>query len=223
MRNGTFYAGRLKKAYSKLRRSVSTVEIPDPADAIHCLAVAILGKACSDAEADRAVDRLLTVMVDWNEVRVSSALEVSKACGNAIPHGSARCQQLIDALQAIFDREHRLSLDRLKSVGRREARHYLESLEGVDDYAVASVLLWSLGGHAIPVNDALLATLREADLVNPSAERGEVQAFLERHVSAADAKEFCVVMRSFSGSKRSPAKRRHKKTVTKRKSVSKSR
>ncbi len=218
MKNGTVYAAKLKRAYARLRQSVPNRRVPEADDPVRCLAIAILAVHCSDEEADRAVDRALTAFVDWNDVRVSSALELNKATGNAIPQGTQRCQCLINALQAVFDCENRLSLDRLKGMGRREARHYLEQLNGVDEYAVASVILWSLGGHAIPVNDRLLEALREADLINPSASRGEVQAFMERHVSATDAKEFCIIMRSFKGKKRAASKSSKTKGTTKRKS-----
>lgn len=207
MKNGTVYAGKLKKAYAKLRQTVGSPVVPDPDQPLRRLAVATLGVGSSDQEAERALDRALTTLVDWNEMRVSSAAELNRATGNCIPQGVERCQNLIDALQSVFDRENELSLNRLRTVGRREARHYLAGLQGVDEYAAASVILWSLGGHAIPVNDRLLHSLREADLVNPDADRAEVQAFLERHVGATEAKRFCLIMQTFATSKPSSTKR----------------
>ncbi|MGB2984467.1 MAG: hypothetical protein WBE26_01180 [Phycisphaerae bacterium] len=220
MKNGTIYAERVIKAYAKLRQSVPTPRIPEPDNPLHRLGIAVLGVGCSDAEAGYAIDRALTTLVDWNEMRVSSSIELNKATGNTIPCGVQRCQELIDALQAIYDRENRLSLDQLKSLGRREARHYLEQLSGVHEYAVASVILWSLGGHAIPVNDRLLKALRGADLVHPSADRAEVQAFMERHVSASDAKEFCIVMRSFGDTRQPDSRRTRTKAAANKKNVS---
>ena len=222
MKNGTLYAGRLKRAYAKLHQSVPKTGIPEPTDPLRQLGVAILSVGCTEADGERAIDKALTTMVDWNEMRASSASELNKAIGNAIPQGVQRCQELVVALQSIYDRENRLSLDRLKTMGRREARSYLEQLHGVNEYAVASVLLWSLGGHAIPVNDRLLLALRDADLVNPTADRAEVQAFLERHISATDAKEFCWVMRSFGDGKRRTAKRRSTAAGARKKRGSKS-
>lgn len=222
MKNGTAYAAKLKRAFTKQRQAAPKAKLRESDDIVRCLAVSILGVGCSDAESERAVSRALKVMVDWNEIRVSTASEVNKATGNSIPKGTQRCKQLIDALQSIFECENSISLDRLGSMGRREARHYLEALGGVDEYSVASVLLWSLGGHAIPVNDKLLTALRNADLVNPTADRAEVQAFLERHVNAASAKEFCSVMQSFSPAKRPAAKRARATSVVKKKSVSRS-
>jgi len=210
MKNGTQYAARLKKAYGRLRQSVEPPTVPETIDPVRQLAIAILGVDATGKSAEAALDRLLGVMVDWNEVRVSNALEVTAAIGNVLPPNPAKCQRLLTALQSIYRLENRVSLDRLKSLGRREVRQYLEKLSGVDEFATASVFLWSFGGHAVPVNDALLAALREAELVHPSADRAEVQAFLERNISASEAREFCLVMEQF----RAPSKP-SKKSATK--------
>lgn len=194
MKDGTRYAGRFKRAYAKLKHAATISEIPQWPDPIERLATAILGVECGDAPASRAVKKLNETMVDWNEVRASYPSEVHLAIGNQIPSAEVRCSNLIRALNAIYNREHSVSLDRLKTVGKREARHYFDELDGVDDYAAASVILWSLGGHAIPVGDRVLSALRESDLVHPSATRADVQAFLERHVAADKAKETCLVL-----------------------------
>ena len=207
MKDGTAYGARLKKAFAKLRQSVGKPIIPEPDDPLRRLAVAILGVGSSDAEAVKATDRALANMVDWNEIRISTAEQVHEAIGNGIAPGAQHCRRLITALQGIYNIENCLSLDRLKNMPRRDAKQYLEALPGVDEYAVASVMLWSLGGHAIPVNDRLLEGLRSANLVYPQADRGEVQAFLERHVNAADAKEFCLVIQSLARGKRAPVPR----------------
>ncbi len=217
MKNGTRYAERIKKAYARFRQTVVQPNIPDPGDPLRQLAIATLSVGSTDTVGRRAVDRALETLVDWNDMRVSSATELSQATGNAVPRGAARCQRLIKVLQSVYDRENRMSLDRLRTLARRDAKHFLEELDGIDVYAVASVLLWSLGGHAIPVGDRLLNELRAADLVHPDATKAEVQAFLERHVSAADARTFCLVMQSFKSQKTSPAKRTSKKVVTKKK------
>ena len=125
-------------------------------------------------------------------------------------------QRLIDALQHLYDKENTLGMDRLDNMGRREARQYLESLNGMDEYAVATVMLWSLGGHAIPVNDAMLQTLCDEDLVNPDATRAEVQAFLERHISAAEGRLFVTVMNSHKPGKSKKVKSGKKKTARKK-------
>ena len=207
MKDGTRYAAQVRKVYSKLRQQAPEWKGPEGDDPIRQLAVAILSRECNEEVAQRAVDRLLNSMASWNEVRVSTPAEVQRCLGNTIPHVLARCKHLITTLQSVYDRENRLSLDRFRNLGRREARQRLEELDGVDELIAASVMLWSLGGHAIPVSDKLLEALHRAELIHPSADRAEVQAFLERNISATEAKEFCRVMRSFDGREHGGAKR----------------
>ncbi len=197
MKNGTMYATRLKKAISAAKQSAGKVEVPEMMDSIRQLAVAVMGVSCAPNEAERRVKQLVETMVDWNEVRVSTPLEVCIACGITASDGLEQATQLIRVLRSIYHKENLVSLDRLKSLGRREARQYLEQIDGIDPYTVAAIVLWSLGGHAIPVNDRLLHVLRDGDLVNPESDRGEIQAFLERHVPANQAKEFCLTMQSY--------------------------
>jgi len=221
MKQGTMYAGRVKKAFAKARASTTSIEAPPLDNPLNRLCQAIFGSAVGDDRGDKYITRLLNYMVDWNEVRVSTVDEIEAAIGTAPQAAKQRCRALLDVLGAVYQCENVLSLDRLHDMGRRDARTYLEALKGIDDYAVASVTLWSLGGHAIPVDDRLLEALRTADLVHPQATRGEVQAFLERHISAADAKEFFFVMQSFSPIKKASSSTKKKKTATKSKRKSK--
>jgi len=160
-----------------------------------------------DEFAERLVSKLTANVVSWNEVRVSNATELQRAAGDSVESHAPYYRCLIRALQSVFDHENVMSLDRLKSMGRRDAKACLEKLDAVDEYVVASILLWSLGGHAIPVCDRLLDSLRAAGLVHPDATRAEVQAFLERHVPATEAKLFCVAMRSFSPPQKATTKK----------------
>jgi len=207
-----------------MKKSAAIAEIPEWPDPIERLATAILGIECGDHQALRAVKKLNEAMVDWNEVRASYPVELHRVIGNQVPSAELRCASLIRALNAIYNREHVVSLERLRSIGRREARHYFDDLDGVDSYAAASVILWSLGGHAIPVGDRALTALRGADLVHPTAGRADVQAFLERHVAADKAKETALVLEAFgaatksarSARKKVAAKKQTKKKTKKR-------
>lgn len=225
MKNGTLYAVKVKKVFGRLRKGLAATDDEQAeVDPLTQLAHAII--ACSQGEnkATKAVQSILEHMVGWNEIRVSTPEEVEVAAGVALTDGRAVCKRLVRALQSIYDRENRMCLEALKSMGRRDAKAYLEKLESVDEYVVASVMLWSLGGHAIPVSDAQLETLRRAELVEPSATRAEVQAFLERNIAAADAKTFCLVLDGASAAKLTGTTERaaRKKSKAKRKTKSKS-
>jgi endonuclease III len=196
MKDGTAYASKLKKAYAKWRHALRKPVVPEPDEPLHRLATAILSRNTTEDRGQAAVNKLLSGMVDWNEIRVSSATELAAILGNAVPDAHGRCQALLRALKWIYNTENRLALDHLKNLGRREARQYLERIDGADEFAAASVMLWSLGGHAVPVSDPVLDLLREIEIIHPEASRAEVQAFLERHINAGDAREFCLVLQA---------------------------
>ncbi|MBI1825917.1 MAG: hypothetical protein HY287_16295 [Planctomycetes bacterium] len=197
MKDGTLYASRLKKAYQRWKLLVRDPEVSEENDdPVRRLALGIFGGSAGHNRAQQAIDRILEQAIDWNEVRVSLPAELHRLLGDNFPDGLTSSQRLVQALQSVYEREHKISLERLKNLGRREARQYLEALKGVDDFAAAGVMLWSLGGHSIPIDDRQWQALKDADLVHASATRGEVQAFLERHIGASDARRFCVILQT---------------------------
>jgi len=198
MKSGTEYGRRVKRLYRKLREAGPPPLPEKPTDPTTQLVLALLGWATTPADAARALRKLNRHMVDLNEVRVATVREIAAAIGQIVPNSTECARSVSRSLNDIFRRENRVSLDSLLEKGRREARQYLESLHGMIPYASASVLLWSLGAHAIPVSQRLLETLRAKGLVDPGAEPAEVQAFLERNIAAAEAREFCLTMERFA-------------------------
>ncbi len=218
MKNGTLYAKRVKKFFTKLKSVYGKPDPPPPTNPIDQLIVGLLAADAPESKAIRAAKTLRDSMVDVNDLRVSTSGEVAAVIAPHIPNGEARADAIRNALNAIFRKENAVTLDRLPKMGRREAKQYLEQLHGVDAFATASVILWSLGGHAIPVDRAMHAVLRREELVEASASITEVQAFLERNVAAADARMFCMLMQQVvqRGAPRTPAYRGPKPTATKK-------
>ena len=202
MKHGTAYAKRVKRVYAQVKRQSKEPRIGGPTDPLEQLVLSVLNQETSWGNAKKAFNRLLSVMVDINEVRVSSPREIADILDPYVSHSRSCAARLCELLSAVFDAENAVSLDSLRLMGKRDAKHRLEALKGIEPYNVASVMLWSIGGHAIPVNAKLLAGLRKEELVDPDTPVAEVQSFLERHIAPAEAKRFCLIMADF------PARRR---------------
>ncbi len=200
MKNGTLYAKKIKQAYNKFR-GTRTSEPPEMRPPVEQLILAVLSQEASLDRAEKAFSQILDDMVDYNELRVSTPAEVSSSIGKFIPKSVQRAKTLLTVLNAVYQLEYTITLDHLASKGVREVKSYLSELDGITPYSMASVMLWSLGGHAIPVNDVALEFLKENDLVDANATSAEVQSFLERHVSSTDAKDFCMDLDAVIGSK----------------------
>lgn len=195
MKNGALYAKRVKRLFNQLKRAEGKPAIGEPTDPTDQFVLSLLSVDSTEEQGTKALRRLRECAVDYNEVRVSSPAEIAGVVKDTIPDGARRARVLVQALNAVFRAGNQMSLGLLHDMGLREARQYLEQLNGVDPYTVASVILWSLGGHAIPVSDRMLELLRGDDLVAPECGVAEVQSFLERHISAADARSFCLLLR----------------------------
>ena len=78
-----------------------------------------------DTRADEAMKHIEREFVDLNELRVATDLEIQEMLGSRYPEIERRVEMITRSLNNIFEREHTLSLDRLKTVSKRDARQFL--------------------------------------------------------------------------------------------------
>lgn len=194
MKHGGDYARRLRHLFNRLIRKYGKPAPCEPSDPLTQMLIAILGGNTSHHKALAAFRKLREQMVDLNELRVTPVNELARTLSQLVPQPEIKAQRIIQVLNDIRRRHDTLDLSFLKQRGRREAREYLESLEGVDRATAASVTLFSLGGHAIPIDELRLAILRKEGVVDPAADLAEVQSFVERHIAASEAMAFAQLL-----------------------------
>lgn len=172
-----------------LLRSLKTaydVEPPPERGAIDELVLSFLMWEATAAKAEAALKRVHSGVVDFNELRVCKAPEIVGMLGKQYPRVEERAQRLRAALNEIYLREFAVSLDACAALSKRDARRYIETLEGVPAYVAARVVLLRLGGHALPVDERLLGRLIESNVVEPGDDVAKASGILERHVKAGE-------------------------------------
>jgi len=195
MKNASQYARKVKRLLTRLKQRYGTPRRSEPTDPVQQLLFGILHQGTSVSRAEKALAELRAAMVDLNELRVSTPPELADLLGPSFPHNVEKGKSIAKALNGVFAHHHDLKLDDLKDKAKREARKYLEGLRGVDSCTAAGVVLFSLEGHAIPVDENMLTVLRKDGLIHPDADCAEAQGFLERHVSAANAQAATKLLR----------------------------
>ena len=90
------------------------------------------------------------------------------------------------SLNNIFEREHTLSLDRLKTVSKRDTRQFLRELPDIHPFVEAYVMLFAFDGHAFPIDDEILAYFKEQEVVEDDSSLEEAQRFVEHHLKAEE-------------------------------------
>lgn len=184
MKDSGRYSKELKKLVTRLKRTFTVEEEGAGDDLTTELVLACLSQNTTEAKARTALHRLRGSFVDMNELRVSRSAEIAEVLGKSFPEPRTTARQIAKLLHGVYEQLDTLSLESLREMGKREAKAWLEALEGSDAYVVARLMLRGLGAHAVPVHEAMLAMLREEQVVDPEADAATVQGFLERQISA---------------------------------------
>jgi endonuclease-3 len=164
---------------------------PEPRPVLEQFLYAICREGVTRELADRAFGNLREHYFDWNEVRVSSPRELadSMAC---LPDAEGRGQRVIDFLQEVFETTFSFDLEGLQKKGLKQAAKQLSRYQAASDYVVASVIQQSLGGHAIPLDNAARRMLRRLGLIEHETEDLEtLRASLEHQIPKAKGTAFC--------------------------------
>jgi len=126
---------------------------------------------------------------DYNEVRVTSILELSEVMA-ALPHPRGAANRFKRVLQAVFEASYSFDLEESRKKNLGPTIKWLTKLDGTTKFSVDYVVQSALGGHAIPVDSSTLNVLRICDLITDKDAEDGVVPGLERAVSKAKGIEF---------------------------------
>ena len=185
----------LKKLIARLVKAAPAKK-PEPADPLTRLIRAFLEYDCDDERAAVAERKIMESMVDFNELRVTPAIELAALLGARYPFAESRCSALHRTLQSIFDREHHMRLERVKEMKKGEIRPYFQSLAGITPYVEAAVCVDCFGIAAVPMDTKLLLWLGAKDALPEGTDIKTAQHSIEKHLKAGEAEDF------FHGSRR---------------------
>jgi len=194
LKNATKHADDLRLLFKKLLKQHQP-EPKQPQDALKALVRGAMSFDVPDAKAEEAVRLINKEFVDLNELRVATDLEIQELLGTRYPAIERRVAMITQSLNNIFEREHTMSLDRLKTISRRDARQFLRELPEIHPFVEGYVMLFAFDGHAIPTDDLIVSYLKEQEIVEEGAGVEDAQRFIEHHLKAEECHDFYVVMR----------------------------
>jgi endonuclease III len=194
MKHATKHAEELKSLMKRLMREAK----PQPADKLEPLQALVRGAMSYDVPDNKAADAMKAIereFVDLNELRVATELEVQELLGQRYPEIEKRVTMITAALNYIFEKEHTLSLERLKTVKWRDARQFLKDIPDLHPFVEAYVSLYSFDGAAVPVDAETLGYLHEAEIFEEGTTLPDAQKFLEHHLKHEECHPFFVSLR----------------------------
>jgi endonuclease-3 len=190
---------RLTKIVALLKKRYDPAE-PEPKEreVLEQFLYAICREGASREQADQAYRNLRRHFFDWNEVRVSSVREIEEVLGN-VPDAEIRAGRLVRFLQEVFETTFSFDLELLHKKGLKQAAKQLSRFQAASDFVVAWVMQKSLGGHAIPLDEPMLRTLRRLGLVEEDESDPEgVRASLEHLIPKAKGALFVELLSAWA-------------------------
>jgi hypothetical protein len=207
MRGATQCARRVKTLFSSLRSKLGKVSLPAATDPVTQCILGILSRDVPESKAREALDRIRTLVVDYNELRVVPPFELAEMVGD-YPDVRLKSEDISRALNKIFALHHSVSLDHLIGQSRKDVVAYLDALDGLEDYTRARIRLLALHQHALPLDEAMWAYARQREVVDHRCPLGQAQAFLERQIAEGEALEFYTLLNRQAWSEMGTAVRR---------------
>ncbi len=195
MKNATKYAETLRSLVKQLVRDFK----PQPrqtAEPLRALVRAAMSYNVSDAKADEAMRAIEKEFVDLNELRVATDLEIQELLGVRYPDIERRVAMITGALNNIFEREHTMNLERLKTVSRRDSRQFMRELPDIHPFVEAYVMLYAFDGHTFPIDEEILSFLREEEVIDEETNLDEAQKFIEHNLKAEEMHDFFTAVRA---------------------------
>ena len=197
MKDDSAYAKKftvLMKKICKAYKSVDVLELEPTTQLI----ISFMEWNATHAMALETHDALMQQMVDNNDVRVSLPQEIVNCIGEDYPLALERACRMHESLNEIFNREHGIVITSLKGKNKKQIKAYFETLPGITPYVVAQMMLLCFGAHAIPVDEHLVALLKDEQVLHPDCTLPEAESFCERHIKAVDALHTHLAMRSWA-------------------------
>jgi endonuclease III len=188
-------------AIGKFRELLKTHAATPPTprtDLVELLVESFMMADATDEQGGNAFDKLMRGSVDVNDLRAMLVKEQVSLIGVRFPLAQDRCTLMRRTLMDIYKREHKVSLERLRGIAKRDAKAFIEGLSGITPFVAARTQLLGLEIHAVPVDQATVDVLVEAEVLSEPADPVEVAALLSRHVLAEDALQAHTALRRAS-------------------------
>lgn len=221
MRNSSEYASGLLKLCRKLQRDMGTPTAAIAEDPIEEVILGFLSSVVPETKAVVTLAKLKKYFVDFNELRVGRDVEVAKVFGSSFPQGKDVAKKIIKVLHQMYDQHDSISLGQLREGGKREAKAFLEKINGLDANVIARVMLLCLEAQSFPVNAALVTMLQGEKVVDPGADEAEIQGFLERQIPSKDILKYYLLLQKYADSYKAPEAPAPKKKAAAKKTVAK--
>jgi endonuclease III len=182
-------AEKFNKLYKVVKKYYQPILPPAERTVLEHLVYACCLEDSTYEAADEVLATLLEDYFDWNEIRVTTSLELSELM-KRLHDPLAAAGRLRKALHGLFESKYSFDAEFLKKENLGKAIEQLEKFKGISPFVIASVAQLALGGHSIPVDQALLSLMYTIGAISEDEQQQGKIPGLERTIPKNKGPEF---------------------------------
>jgi endonuclease-3 len=181
-------ASRISALQKIARKHYQPVKPPARSVLEHLLYACCLEDALFDA-ADIAFARVQQSFFDWNEVRVTTTVELAEVM-SGLPDPAVAAARLKRTLHSMFESHYSFDIDHLRKENLGKAVQRMEKYKGISPFVISYVAQNALGGHSIGIDRSMLNLLQTVGVIDDKeAAKAQVPG-LERAIPKTKAIDF---------------------------------
>jgi len=190
-------AGNRATKYENLHKSLKkhfkpVTETPERSVLEHMIYACCLEDSKHE-QADEAFAKLQQAYFDWNEVRVTTIVELGEALqGLLFPAQAAT--RIKQCLQSLFESRYQYDIDDMKKANLGKSIADLEAWKGMTSFVLSYVSQHALGGHSIPAGNLTLEALVQCEILTPAEAEKRTLPGVERAIPKNKGTEFAALL-----------------------------
>jgi len=190
-------AAKYEVLHKSLKKHYKPIQEPGERTVLEHLVYACCLEDARYEQADEAFAKLQQAYFDWNEVRVTTVVELGEALGS-LPNPTQAGHRIKRCLQSLFEARYQYDIEDMKKANLGKATEELTAWKGVSPFVLAYVSQNALGGHFIPADTMTLDTLVQADIMTESEAEKKVLPGIERAITKTKGAEFSSLLHQFA-------------------------
>lgn len=193
MSSATQRADKIAKLFKVAKKYFHPIHPPSNRLLIEHLLYACCLENATFELADEILAKLQDEYFDWNEVRVTTTRELAELM-KKLPNPEEAAGRVRRTLHGLFEAHYSFDIEQLRKENLGKAIEQLQKYKGVSPFGIAYATQSVLGGHAIPIDDAMLLLMQVLGIASEDDIAARKITGLERAISKDQGVDFFSVV-----------------------------
>ncbi len=190
-------AAKYEQLHKSLKKHFKTLPEPGERSVLEHLIYACCLEEARSEQADEAFAKLQQAYFDWNEVRVTTVIELGEAL-SSLPNATQAGHRIKRCLQSLFEARYQYDIDDLKKANLSKATEEISNWKGMSPFILNYVSQCALGGHAIPADNLSIEVLVQCDILTQAEAEKKSLPGAERAITKSKGFEFGSLLHQFA-------------------------